>query len=180
MSRLAKYPILIPSNLNSGFEGNVLTMSNGSLSLSLNIHPSVQIDNVEVDGKSAFQCIKKYGRDGRFLGTTARLISNMIEGLTKGFSTTLEIYGVGYRAKLNGRTLVVSVGKSHEEIYELPEGVEAILASSQTELELKSHDKQLLGQSVANICALRKPDSYKGKGIRKRGQQLKLKEVKKK
>lgn len=180
MSRLAKYPIIIPASLKTGFEGNLLTMSNGKLSLSLNIHPSVNVEHVDADGSNAFQCSKNFGRDGRFLGTTARLIMNMIKGLTEGFSTILEIHGVGYRAKLNGRTLVVNVGKSHDEIYELPDGIEAILASTQTEIELKSHDKQLLGQVAADICSLRSPDSYKGKGIRKRGVQLKLKEVKKK
>lgn len=180
MSRLAKYPIPFPTELTCNLEGRNFIISSSKFSMTLDIHPSVTVEIIDFKGQKAIQCSKLYGKDTRFLGTMSSLIKNMITGLTKGFSSVLEIHGVGYRANLKGKTLILSVGKSHEEKYIIPDEIEATLSSSQTELELKGYNKQLVGQVAAEIIAFRKPDAYKGKGIRKRGTQLKLKEVKKK
>ncbi|HJN38525.1 MAG TPA: 50S ribosomal protein L6 [Gammaproteobacteria bacterium] len=180
MSRLAKYPIPCPSELTCTQDGMNFTMKSSDASMTLKIHPSVTVKVEDNKGAISIQCSHVSGKDTRFLGTMASLIKNMIKGLTKGYSTVLEIHGVGYRFKLQGKTLVVNAGKSHEELYVIHDNVKANLLPSQTELELKSYDKQRLGQVAAEIIAFRKPDAYKGKGVRKRGVQLKLKEVKKK
>ena len=99
--------------------------------------------------------------------------------MTEGFKIDLQLVGVGYRAKMDGRKVVFTLGKSHPDVFLLPEGIE-ISIEKDVNITLKSIDKQLLGQVAANMMALRKPDAYKGKGVRMVGKVLKLKEVKKK
>ena len=111
-------------------------------------------------------------------GTTRSLINNMIIGVTNGFEKKLELIGVGYRAKASGKLLELTLGFSHPVKYQLPEEVE-VETPSQTEIVLKSHNKQLLGQAAAEIRAFRPPEPYKGKGVRYADEQVKRKEAKK-
>ncbi len=113
------------------------------------------------------------------LGTLRSLIVNMIKGVKIGFERKLILVGVGYRAQLNGRNINLSLGLSHPVIYELPEGVDAIV-STPTEIVVKGIDKQKVGQSCAEIRFFRKPEPYKGKGIRYSDETIILKETKKK
>ena len=111
-------------------------------------------------------------------GTTRSLINNMIIGVSKGFEKKLELIGVGYRAKASGKLLELTLGFSHPVKYQLPDEVE-VETPSQTEIVLKSHNKQILGQAAAEIRAFRPPEPYKGKGVRYADEQVKRKEAKK-
>ena len=111
-------------------------------------------------------------------GTTRSLINNMIIGVAKGFEKKLELIGVGYRAKASGKLLELTLGFSHPVKYQLPDEVE-VETPSQTEIVLKSHNKQILGQAAAEIRAFRPPEPYKGKGVRYADEQVKRKEAKK-
>lgn len=112
-------------------------------------------------------------------GTVAACIRNIIHGLTDGFEKTLELKGVGYRAKLQGARLVLTLGKSHEDVVDAPAGI-TFTVPSNTEIVVSGSCKQLVGQVAANIRSLRPPEPYKGKGIRYKGESIQMKEVKKK
>ena len=112
-------------------------------------------------------------------GTFRSLLNNMVTGVSKGFERKLELIGVGYRAQAKGKVLSLSLGFSHPVDYELPEGVTAE-TPSQTEVVLKSADKQLLGQVAANVRGFRPPEPYKGKGVRYADEYVRRKEAKKK
>ena len=112
-------------------------------------------------------------------GTTRALVNNMVTGVSTGFETKLELVGVGYRAQVQGSKINLTLGFSHPVVYELPEGVSAE-TPSQTEVLLKSSDKQKLGQAAAEIRAYRPPEPYKGKGVRIAGEYVRRKEAKKK
>jgi large subunit ribosomal protein L6 len=112
-------------------------------------------------------------------GTTRALINNMVVGVTAGFERKLTIQGVGYRAAMQGKDLKLSLGFSHEVVYETPKGI-TIAVPAQTEVTVTGTDKQLVGQVAANIRAYRKPEPYKGKGVRYAGEFVAKKEGKKK
>ena len=112
-------------------------------------------------------------------GTTRALVNNMVTGVSTGFETKLELVGVGYRAQVQGSKINLTLGFSHPVVYDLPEGVSAE-TPSQTEVLLKSSDKQKLGQAAAEIRAYRPPEPYKGKGVRIAGEYVRRKEAKKK
>jgi large subunit ribosomal protein L6 len=112
-------------------------------------------------------------------GTTRALVYNMVTGVSTGFEKKLELVGVGYRAQVQGSKINLTLGFSHPVVYDLPEGVTAE-TPSQTEVLLKSSDKQKLGQAAAEICAYRPPEPYKGKGVRIAGEYVRRKEAKKK
>lgn len=178
MSRVAKKPITIPSSVNFDYTGNVMTVMNGSKKLTQTLHPSVKLiqegDTISFVPKSS---------DGRtcwaMAGTTRALVANMVTGVVDGFSINLQLVGVGYRAKKDGRNVVFTLGKSHPDVFEVPDIVDVTIEKD-VNITLKSMDKQVVGQVAANMVALRKPDAYKGKGVRRVGVALKLKEVKKK
>ncbi len=112
-------------------------------------------------------------------GTTRAILNNALIGVSQGFEKKLELIGVGYRAQIKGKVITLTVGYSHPVEFNLPEGVSAQVPT-QTELLLTSSDKQLLGQTAANIRSVRRPEPYKGKGIRYSDEQVKTKEAKKK
>ena len=112
-------------------------------------------------------------------GTTRALVNNMVTGVSQGFEKKLELVGVGYRAQVQGKNINLTLGFSHPVVYQLPEGVTAE-TPSQTEVLLKSSDKQKLGQAAAEIRAYRPPEPYKGKGVRITGEYVRRKEAKKK
>lgn len=112
-------------------------------------------------------------------GTTRALIANMVAGVKDGFEKKLQIQGVGYRAAMQGKDLKLSLGFSHEVVYETPKGI-TIATPTQTEVTISGADKQQVGQVAANIRAYRKPEPYKGKGVRYAGEKVRRKEGKKK
>ena len=111
-------------------------------------------------------------------GTTRSILNNMVVGVSEGFEKKLELIGVGYRAKASGKLLELTLGFSHPIKYQLPDDVE-VETPSQTEVVLRSHNKQILGQAASEIRAFRPPEPYKGKGVRYSDEQVKRKEAKK-
>ena len=112
-------------------------------------------------------------------GTSRAVLSNLLTGVAEGYSKSLDITGVGYRASVQGKTLNLQLGYSHDIIYPIPDGID-IKCESQTSIEVIGADKQVVGQVAAEIRSFRKPEPYKGKGIRYRGEQILRKEGKKK
>ncbi len=173
MSRIGKKPVEIPKGVEVKLDRNILTAKGPKGSLSLEIHPRIKV-SIE-DGKIILNRLTEEKQDKALHGTMRALISNMIEGVSKGYERVLEIFGVGYRAQLQGNRLIFSLGYSHPVEFQLPEGIKATVDQKQTTITLYGADKHLLGQVAANIRALRPPDPYKGKGIRYAGEQLRLK-----
>lgn len=178
MSRVAKKPIIIPNNVTFTCENHLMVVVNGNSRLTQSLHPSVLM--VQSDEGISFKPVDESVKaNWAMAGTTRALLANMVKGVTDGFSIALQLVGVGYRAKLQGKQVTFTLGKSHPDVFNLPDAVE-ITIEKDVNITLKSIDKQLVGQIAAKMIALRVPDAYKGKGVRKVGAVLKLKEVKKK
>lgn len=176
MSRIAKYPVTLPSGVEAKLNDQVLTVKGSQGQLELTIHPDVVVSQEE--GKLTF-APSETAKNWAMAGTTRALANNMVVGVTEGFTRTLEINGVGYRAQASGKTINLTLGFSHPVEYALPEGVTAETPKNTT-IVLKSADKQRLGQVAAEIRAFRPPEPYKGKGVRYGDEQVRRKEAKKK
>lgn len=177
MSRVAKSPVAIPAGVEVDLKGQSLTVKGGRGALSWNVHDEVEVKLEE--GTFTFTGRGNSKKSWTLAGTTRALVNNMVKGVSDGFEKKLELNGVGYRAKVAGNVLNLTVGFSHPVDYELPEGVKAE-TPSQTEIVLKGVDKQLVGQAAAEIRAFRPPEPYKGKGIRYSDEHVRRKEAKKK
>lgn len=163
MSRIGKKSIVIPSGVKVSLNGDIIKVEGpkGALTQSLSKRLKTDTSNGEIK-------ITRNGEDQETVmlhGLTRSLVANMIKGVTEGFQRKLEIVGVGYRAEAQGNTLNLSLGYSHPIKYELPKDITATV-DKQTSITLKGANKQLLGQSAAEIRAFRTPDPYKGKGIK--------------
>lgn len=178
MSRVAKKPIIIPDNVSFTCDDQLMVVSSGNNKLMQPLHPSVAIVKSD-EGVSFKPTDDSANASWAMAGTTRALLANMVKGVTDGFTVGLQLVGVGYRAKLQGKQVTFTLGKSHPDVFSLPAAVEVTIEKD-VNITLKSIDKQLLGQVAAKMVALRVPDAYKGKGVRKVGAVLKLKEVKKK
>jgi large subunit ribosomal protein L6 len=143
--------------------------------LSLNLHPSIGVEQAE----GSLQVRPQNDQSWAMAGTFRALIANMVTGVTTGFEKKLEIVGVGYRAQAQGKKLNLSLGFSHPVVYQMPDGV-SVETPSQTEILLKGSDKQQVGQAAAEIRSFRPPEPYKGKGIRYSGEYVVRKQAKKK
>ena len=177
MSRIGKRPVAIPSGVSAAIEGKTLSVKGpkGTLTLGMRDEIAYAVEDGQIWVKPAND-----GRTARaFWGMQRTLVSNLIEGVTNGFTKTLDITGVGYRAQSQGRTLRLQLGYSHDVNYEVPEGIE-IKTPDNTTVEISGIDKQKVGQVAAEIRRWRKPEPYKGKGIRYRGEYIFRKEGKKK
>ena len=176
MSRIGKRILTIPENVNVNFEEHVLTVKGPKGELSLNIVPELEI---KVNGNElTVEMLNNLKRTNVMQGTTNSNIKNMITGVTDGYTKGLEIIGVGYRFTVKGKVLQVQDGKSHLDNLDIPEGI-AVKAVSNTEIELSGIDKCAIGQFAAEIRDLRKPEPYKGKGIRYKDEHVRRKEGKK-
>ena len=176
MARTFTKPIQIPEAVTVSKTDNLLSVNGKLGDLSLDVHPLVEINQEE--NSIAFSPSNEDKETLALTGTMRALTKNLIQGVTEGFEKKLEINGVGYRAKLQGSKLELSLGYSHPVFYELPEGVTAELPS-QTEIVLKSMEKQKLGQVAAEIRGFRPPEPYKGKGVKYADEHIKRKESKK-
>ena len=176
MSRVAKNPIIIPDGVNISVDDKNVTVkgSKGELDFSLSLSISLNID----DNAITVSYDESNQKSVALAGTTRSIINNMIIGVSVGFEKKLELIGVGYRAKASGKLLELTLGFSHPVKYQLPDDVQ-VETPSQTEVVLKSHNKQILGQVAAEIRAFRPPEPYKGKGVRYSDEQVKRKEAKK-
>ena len=177
MSRIAKAPVVLPKGVEAQIANGLVSVkgSKGSLSMQLNekVEIALEDNQLKLSARSA-------GQDAVAQAGTARaLVQNMVQGVNEGFQKKLELVGVGYRAKAQGNTVNLVLGFSHPIDYQLPDGVTAE-TPSQTEIVLKSANRQLLGQVAAELRQYRTPEPYKGKGVRYSGEQVYRKEAKKK
>ena len=165
-------------------KGVELTQSSGKVrvkgpkgELSLLLSPEVEVKLV--DGEARISSVTEAQRARAIAGTTRALLSNMVNGVSKGFERKLELVGVGYRAQAQGKKLNLTLGFSHPVAFPVPEGI-TIETPSQTEILIKGADKHKVGQVAADIRRYRPPEPYKGKGVRYAGEKVVLKEAKKK
>ena len=174
MSRVGNRTIIIPTGVTASVDGNTVTVKGpkGELSTVINENITVNINENEIT------LTRKNDNYKNFHGTANANINNMIVGVTKGFEKKLESVGVGYRFQLKGAELVVTAGYSHPVNVKVPEGINLEVPSN-TELFVRGIDKQLVGEFAANVRKIRKPEPYKGKGIRYADEHIRRKEGKK-
>ena len=177
MSRVGKYPVTVPSGVTVEIANRILKAKGklGELSLRL----SDEVDAKLEDGKVVIAPRSQTKRARTLWGTTRSHVNNMVGGVSKGFSKTLEISGVGYRAQVQGKNLQLQLGFSHDVVYPIPVGV-AIKCEKPTQITISGADRQRVGQVAAEIRAFRKPEPYKGKGIKYNDERIRRKEGKKK
>lgn len=172
MSRIGKQPVEVPEGTEVKIEGNRVTVKGPKGTLEKEFHPDMIIEVEE--GRITVKRPSDSKLHKSLHGLTRSLIANMVEGVTRGFEKNLEIHGVGYRATAKGRDLELSLGYSHPILVKAPEGIEFELVTP-TKIRVKGIDKQKVGQVAAKIRGLRKPDPYKGKGVRYAGEQIRRK-----
>jgi len=175
MSRIGKQPILIPDGVNVTINDLSVLVKGPKGSLDINIHKDMNLDlkdNVLVVSRSS------YNRDHRSLhGTTRMILMNCVTGVSEGFYKELEIQGVGYQANIQGKRLILALGYSHEIHFDPPVGI-IIEANNRTEIKVSGINKQLVGEVSAKIRSFRKPEPFKGKGIRYKGEYVRSKQGK--
>jgi large subunit ribosomal protein L6 len=172
LSRIGKMPIPVPQGTEVKVEGNKVTVKGPKGALTQEFHPDMSIEMEENN-----LLVKRPSDSGphRSLhGLTRSLLANMVEGVSKGYEKNLEIHGVGYRAVAKDRDIELTLGFSHPVLVKAPEGIEFEVVTP-TKLRVKGIDKQQVGQMAAKIRALRKPDPYKGKGVRYAGEYIRRK-----
>ncbi len=162
MSRIGKQPVQLPDKVQFALKGDMISVKGPKGNLERKLHPAIELDvndnviNVKTDTTDK----KKVALQGLFRS----LIFNMVEGVTKGYEKKLLLSGIGYRAEVKGKVLILNVGYSNPVEFPLPDGIEANVEKN-TQLSLTCIDKELLGQVAANIRDIRPPEPYKGKGI---------------
>ena len=177
MSRIGKRPVALPDGVTAEIQGKELSVKGpkGTLSMSLVDEVEYKLDDGEITVTPANDT--RRARD--YWGMQRTLVANLVEGVTEGYTKVLEINGVGFRAQAQGKTLKLQLGYSHDVDFDIPEGIE-IKTPDQTTIEISGIDKQKVGQVAAEIRSWRKPEPYKGKGIKYRGEYIFRKEGKKK
>ena len=177
MSRVAKMPIVLPAGAEVTITPISIVVKGPLGSLSQTLTDSVRIENG--DGVLSFVAANNSREANAMSGTLRALVNNMVTGVTKGFERKLTLVGVGYKAQVQGDKLNLSLGFSHPILHQMPEGVKCD-ATTPTEILIKGIDKQKVGQVAAEVRAYRKPEPYKGKGVRYSDEVVKIKETKKK
>jgi large subunit ribosomal protein L6 len=177
MSRIGKNPVAIPAGVQVNLAEQVLTVSGGKGKLTLPI--STEVTATVADGAVTIAPKSESKRARAMWGTTRALVNNMVVGVSTGFIRTLEINGVGYRAAVQGRTLNLQLGYSHDIPYPIPQDIQ-IACERPTLIAISGADRQRVGQVAAEIRAFRPPEPYKGKGIKYLEETLRRKEGKKK
>lgn len=177
MSRVAKNPVKLPAGVEINLAGQQLSVKGAKGTLELNVHSSVEV--LQEAGELRFAARNGDQQTRAMAGTTRALVNNMVIGVSAGFERKLQLVGVGYKAQAKGQVLNLALGFSHPIDYELPDGV-AAETPTQTEILIKGVDKQLVGQVAAEIRDFRRPEPYKGKGVRYADEVVRRKEAKKK
>jgi len=177
MSRVARMPVPLPKGVEvTQASGKVRVKGpKGELSVILSPHVEIKVDG----GEAKVSSVTESQGARAIAGTTRALLSNMVNGVTKGYERKLELVGVGYRAQAQGKKLNLTLGFSHPVAFPVPDGI-TIDTPSQTEIVIKGADKHKVGQVAADIRRYRPPEPYKGKGVRYAGEVVALKETKKK
>ncbi len=177
MSRVANNPVIIPDKVDVTLNATEIYVKGPLGVLSRKLSKDVQVARVE--NRLEFTVNGASNQANAMSGTMRSLVSNMVTGVSKGFEKKLALVGVGYRAQAQGDKLNLTLGFSHPVVHQLPAGVKAE-TPTQTEIIIKGADRQQVGQVAADIRAYRSPEPYKGKGVRYVGEQIVLKETKKK
>jgi large subunit ribosomal protein L6 len=177
MSRIANYPVTVPSGVQVALAGAKVSVKGPKGNLEHEVHPLVKVS--QEGSQLRFKRTNDSTLARAVSGTTRALVNNMVNGVTKGFEKKLTIIGVGYRVAVQGKKLNLTLGYSHPIVYAIPNGI-TIEAPDQTNLVVKGADKQLVGQVAAEIRAFRSPEPYKGKGVRYLDEVVVKKEAKKK
>ncbi|GBR52756.1 50S ribosomal protein L6 [Neokomagataea thailandica NBRC 106555] len=178
MSRVGKYPVEVPSDVQVTLTNGVITVKGklGEQSMPISRHVDVKVEGNQV----AVEPVGRRSRDNWTMwGTTRALIANMVKGVSTGFSKALEIQGTGFRAAVQGSNLVMNLGFSHDVVYPIPAGIK-ITTPRPTAIVVEGNDKQRVGQVALDIRSFRRPEPYKGKGVRYETEVLRRKEGKKK
>jgi large subunit ribosomal protein L6 len=176
MSRVAKNPVPLPQGVTATIAGGQITIKGSKGSLNLSVTDGVMV----AEQDKALQ-VSYTDADGARMraGSVRAHLANMVAGVTKGYERKLELVGVGFRAAVAGKSLNLTLGFSHQVNFAIPDGI-TIEAPTQTEVLIKGVDKQRVGQVAAEIRGIRPPEPYKGKGVKYAGEQITLKEGKKK
>lgn len=172
MSRIGKMPIIIPSGVKVDIKDNVVHIEGPLGKLTQEINKEIKIELS--DGKISLKRKTDASYEKSLHGLSQRLISNMVIGVTKGFEKNLEIQGVGFRGKVEGKSLVLQIGFSHPIKYAIPETIKVAVADN-TKINIKGADKQLVGEVAAEVRRFYPPEPYKGKGIRYVGEYVRRK-----
>ncbi|MCY4531356.1 MAG: 50S ribosomal protein L6 [Gammaproteobacteria bacterium] len=177
MSRIANNPVDVPGGVDVTLDGQTVSVKGGKGTLNLTVHELVEI---RLEDNALLLAATKSGRNSNALvGTFRSLVNNMVVGVSDGFQKSLELQGVGYRAQIRGKKLILTLGFSHPIEYSIPDGIE-VETPTQTQILVKGIDKQLVGQVSAEIRSFRPPEPYKGKGVRYIDEHVRRKEAKKK
>jgi len=172
MSRIGKKPIAIPQGVKVAIQGNVVEVQGPKGKLQTTVPAGIRVE--QQDGH--ILALREKDEQAALHGLTRALLNNAVEGVTKGWTRELEIVGVGYRAEMKGKGMVVfSLGYSHPIEYPLPGGIDVAVDPKQTRLTISGIDRQKVGQVAAEMRSLRPPDPYKNKGVRYAGERLKKK-----
>ncbi|MCC8072881.1 MAG: 50S ribosomal protein L6 [Clostridiales bacterium] len=175
MSRIGLKPITIPAGVDVNIDNTAVTVKGPNGTLSMNVHPNMAIS---VEGSEIIVSRPNDEKENKALhGLTRSLVANMVTGVTEGFKKNLEVNGVGYRVQLQGNTLVMNLGFSHQVTMEAPEGIK-IECPSANAIVISGADKQKVGQFAAQVREKRPPEPYKGKGIKYADEHIRRKEGK--
>jgi large subunit ribosomal protein L6 len=177
MSRIGNTPVVLPEKVEVTLAPDQISIKGPLGTLSRRLNPLVKVEKVE--NRVEFRANGNSRQADALSGTMRALVANMVTGVTKGFERKLNLVGVGYRAQAQGDKLNLTLGFSHPVVHAMPQGVK-VETPTQTEILLKGMDKQLVGQVAAEVRAYRSPEPYKGKGVRYAGEQVTIKETKKK
>lgn len=177
MSRIANAPIAVPSGVQIAITDQLVKVTGAKGELEWTVHELVSI--IQEDAELKVSANVDSQQAVALAGTTRALVNNMVTGVTNGFERKLNIVGVGYRAQAQGQVLNLTLGFSHPVAYQVPEGIEVVTPSN-TEIVVTGIDKQRVGQVAAEIRAYRKPEPYKGKGVRYSDEHVVRKQAKKK
>ena len=170
MSRIGKMPITIPGGVKVEWQTPEIKITGGKTTLTRKIHPKISLD---VSGNTITITPVEDTAEGRALwGLSRTLVNNMVVGVSTGFTKVLEMTGVGWRAEADGQILKLSLGFSHPVNFPLPQGISAQVDPKTYKITLSGADKEVLGEVAAKIRSLRKPEPYKGKGIRYEGEHI--------
>ena len=172
MSRICRLPIAVPSGVDVTIDGRTLTVKGPKGTLSRRLHPDMTVSREDANLVVSRPTEQKTHK--QLHGLTRTLVNNMVVGVTDGYRKGLEITGVGYRATLNGRKLTLNLGYSHPIEIEPPEGI-SFEVENPTRLAVIGIDKELVGQMAARIRSTRKPEPYKGKGVKYGGERIRRK-----
>ncbi|MET0473253.1 MAG: 50S ribosomal protein L6 [Mycobacterium sp.] len=173
MSRIGKQPVLVPTGVDITIDGQNVSVKGPKGSLALDVAEPISIERND-DGAIVVTRPDDERRNRSLHGLSRTLVANLITGVTEGYTTKMEIFGVGYRVVLKGQSLEFALGFSHPVVIEAPEGI-TFAVETPTKFSVTGIDKQKVGQISANIRRLRRPDPYKGKGVRYEGEQIRRK-----